>query len=123
MYHSSVFFELEFFLLVAFSIVAPGILLAILSLKKAISRKTVLWFGVALIVLAGIDIALLQMLSALVKLTPPGLDDTLFASELSIALYLLPAVLAGIGINVVSHVLIHHLLDAEKRFDREHEKP
>lgn len=123
MYHSSVFFEMEFFLLVAFSIVAPGILLAILSLKNAISRTTVLWFGVALIVLAGIDIALLQMLSALVKLTPPGLDDTLFASELSIALYLLPAVLAGIGINVVSHILIHHLLDAENRFDREHDKP
>lgn len=63
------------------------------------------------------------MISTLVKLTPPGFDDKLFASELSIALYLLPAVLAGIGINVVSHILIHHLLDAEKRFDREHQKP
>jgi hypothetical protein len=119
MSHTSVFFEVEFLLLVVFSIVAPGILLGILSLRKSISRVTVLLFGIALIALAGIDVALLQRLSVMVKFTPLGLDHTVFASELSIAFYLLPAVLAGIGINVVSHILIRHLMNAENRFDRD----
>ena len=44
----------------------------------------------------------------------------MFLSEVSLALYLLPAMFGGIGINVISHVLIDHLLDAEKRFRDSH---
>ena len=36
----------------------------------------------------------------------------------ALGLYLLPALFAGIGINLVSHVLIHHLVSAERRFDQ-----
>ena len=40
----------------------------------------------------------------------------MFDSEVTVGLYVLPALLAGIGINVTSHVLIQHLTDAQRRF-------
>lgn len=49
-----------------------------------------------------------------------GADDQLFSSEVSLALYLLPALFAGIGVNIISHLLISHLEKAEELFDREH---
>jgi hypothetical protein len=45
------------------------------------------------------------------------LDDQLFLSELSVALYLLPLASAGIGINMVSQVLLEHLRQAERNHD------
>lgn len=33
-----------------------------------------------------------------------------------VALYLLPAMFAGLGINVISHVITTHLVAAEQRF-------
>lgn len=116
----STFLEFEFFLLVLFSIIVPVGIYSYLMWKKAISRKTVLLFGTALIILSGIDIVLLQKLKEMVEHSSSMLDDVIFASELSITLYLLPAVFAGVGINVVSHILISHLVDAEKRFDQAH---
>ena len=32
----------------------------------------------------------------------------------------LPVVFGGIGVNLISHVLLRHLTEAEGRFDREH---
>jgi len=32
----------------------------------------------------------------------------------------LPVVFGGIGVNLISHVRLRHLTEAEKRFDREH---
>jgi hypothetical protein len=89
-------------------------------LWNSISRLTVLLFGFALIVLSAMDIYLLQILSKMAKHTPSMLDDKIFSSEISVALYLLPALFAGIGINVLSHILITHLTEAENRFDRKH---
>ena len=76
-------------------------------------------FAAVLIVMAGIDVYLLQALADLSRSTPNTLDDRLFLSGISIALYLLPAVFAGIGINLLSHILIDHLHRAEARHDRE----
>lgn len=81
-------------------------------------RNTVLSLGVLLILLAGVDIFLLQQLNGFAQTSPSLADDALFVSELSIALYLLPALFAGLGINLISHVLINHLVDAERRFER-----
>lgn len=50
-------------------------------------------------------------------MVPTPREDLYFASEVALALYLLPMVLAGIGVNLVSHVLVHHLAEAERRFD------
>ena len=113
-------FEVKFILLVVCSGVLPPAIYSILLLKKAISRSTVLFFGIALIILAGTDIALINILLASAKHTLSILDARFFASQLKIALYLLPALFAGIGINVVSHILVSHLVSAEKKFAQEH---
>jgi hypothetical protein len=120
--NDSVFFEFAFLALVASSIVAPGVIFGLMLWKRAMSRTTVLLFGVMLIVLSGVDVALLVTLESAAKLTPSLIDDQLFASEISIALYVLPAVLAGMGTNIVSQLLIKHLEDLEREFDREQEE-
>ena len=117
--NNSVFAVIEFWLLVVFSFVLPVGIYATMLVKKAISRRTVLLFGVILVVLAGVDVFLLQTLSVLAKNSLSLLDDFFFASELSVALYLLPAMFAGVGVNIISHVLISHLWSAERQFKSE----
>ena len=46
--------------------------------------------------------------------------DAVFVSEVRLALFLLPALFAGVGINLISHVLIRHLQKAEAQFETEH---
>lgn len=116
----SVFVELRFWLLVAFSLVLPAGLYAGLLLTRTISRGAVLAFGVALVLIAGVDVYLLQSLGQVARQTPSLADDALFISELSIALYVFPLMYGGIGVNLISHVLLHHLTEAEKLFEREH---
>lgn len=78
--------EWAFYALVIFSLLVPALIYRNLWRRQAISRKAVLYFGVALIALAGLDV------------------------------YLLPTLFAGTGLNIVSHVLITHLAVAERRF-------
>ena len=80
---SSVFPELRFWLLIAFSLVLPC---AIYLAAKTASI----------------------------------VDDAVFLSEVGVALYVLPVLFGGIGVNLVSHVLVRHLTQAERRFDAEH---
>ena len=118
--HSSVFTQWAFWLLVAFSLVLPIGIYGALWRKRAISPNTVLVFGCALVVVAGVDVYLLQILATAARRTPSLADDTVFTSELYTALYLLPAMFGGIGVNIMSHVLIRHLFEAENKFKREH---
>ena len=115
--NTTVFTEMRFWLLVVFSGVLPLAIYWMLLVKRAVSRTTVLLLGLALVVIAGVDVYLLQSLSTLAKLTPSLADDAIFASEVSIALYLLPAMFGGIGINIISHVLVSHLVEAEAQFN------
>lgn len=119
---TTVFVELKFWLLVLFSLVAPVLIYAVLLGKRAVSRTTVLVLGLALVLIAGIDMYLLQSLVAMAKSSPSLADDAVFLSELTLGLYLLPALFAGIGINVISHVLIRHLDEAERRFEEERKR-
>ena len=116
--HDSVFLQLDFWLLVLFSLIVPFTIYAFLYRKRAIARLTVLLLGLALIAIAGGDLVLLRRLEGAASRSVSMVDDRWFASEVSIALYLLPALFAGIGINLVSHVLIAHLTGAEARFER-----
>lgn len=120
---NSVFVELRFWLLVLCSLVAPLAIYTAMLVKRAISRKTVLLLGVVLVGIAGLDVYLLQILSAKARLTPSLADDWLFSSELSMALYLLPLLFGGVGVNLVSHVLTQHLREAEARYDAENPTP
>ena len=116
---TTVFTEMRFWLLVLFSGVLPFAIYWILLVKRAVSRTTVLLLGLSLVAIAGVDVYLLQSLATQAKLTASVADDAIFASEVSIALYLLPAMFGGIGINVISHVLVSHLVEAETRFKAE----
>lgn len=115
----SVFLKFEFYLLIFFSLVLPAAIFATMLLKRALARSIVLLFGMLLLVLAGIDIVLLKKLAWLARASLSSLDDSFFNSEMSLCLYLLPAFLGGIGTNVISHILIRHLREAEDKFDRE----
>lgn len=117
--NNSVFVEIQFFMLVACSFVIPIGIYSYMMWKRSISRKVVLLFGVLLIAVSGANIFLLYMLRAMAQGTPSLLDDSIFASEMSVALYLIPAIFAGIGVNIISHILISHLAEAEKKFDKE----
>ena len=110
-------YEAEFFLLVLTSLLLPAGIYTTLLLKKSISQWTVLALALLLIGLSGVDLVLLQKLAEKAKLSASSFDDRLFVTELSMALYLLPAVFAGIGVNLVSHVVIRHLNRAERRFE------
>ena len=55
--------------------------------------------------------------------TPRSRGEAIFDSEITVSLYVLPALLAGIGIHVTSHVLLQHLTDAQRRFARTHDDP
>lgn len=116
----SVFSELRFWLMVLVSIVLPFIIYTTLLLKRAVSRVTVLLFGFTLVAIAGIGVFMLQLLATGARASPSLADDVLFVSELSTALYLFPAMFGGIGVNMISHVLVSHLAAAERRFVDEH---
>jgi hypothetical protein len=117
--NNSAFVEIEFSLLVVFAIILPIGFYSYMMRKKAISRKTVLLLGIALVAMAGVSVFLLQRLNVISKSSASLLDDRIFASEISIALYLLPLLFAGIGVNLISDILIRHLNDAERQFDQD----
>ena len=117
--NNSVFIETEFFLLIIFSLVLPIGIYSTMMLKKAISRVTILLFGISLIFISGVSVVLLQRLATMAKLSPSLLDDRFFASEISAALYLVPALFAGIGINIISNILVNHLASAARQHDQD----
>ena len=114
----TVFVEIQFWLLVLFSIIVPVAIYYGLLKRRIISRNTVLLFGVVLLLISGADIYLLQVLSKMAKTSLSHWDNSVFLSELSMALYLLPITYGGIGVNLISHVLIRHLSRAERRFEQ-----
>ena len=120
--NQSVFVETEFFLLIFFTFVFPIGIYAYMMWKQSISRTTVLLFGILLIVISAVNIFLLQLLKMMAKNSLSPMDDLIFSSEVSVALYVIPAIFAGIGVNIISHILISHLNDAEKKFERDHQR-
>jgi hypothetical protein len=114
----TVFVELKFWLLVLFSVIVPVGIIWVCLTVRAVSRTSVLTVGVVLVAMAGFDVYLLQALARMSKLTPSLADDAVFDSEITVVLYVLPALLAGVGVNMTSHVLIQHLTDAQQRVAR-----
>lgn len=113
----SIFLELQFWLLVLCSVIFPVVLYAGLMRLRRVSRIAVLCFGLFLVLLSGVDVVLLQRIAFLARHNTSLLDDRLFGPELSMALYLLALLSAGIGINMISHVLLDHLRQAEHSYD------
>ncbi len=113
----SIFLELQFWLLVLCSVIFPVLVYAGLMRLPRVSRIAVLCFGLFLVLLSGVDVVLLQRIAFLARHNTSLLDDRLFGPELSMALYLLALLSAGIGINMISHVLLDHLRQAEHSCD------
>lgn len=110
--NDSVFIHIEFWTLLLASLALPiTIYLGLLSVRR-ISRFNVLLFAFVLLLLSGLDVFLLQHLQSAARATPSVFDDRVFASEFSLALYLLPLLSAGIGVNLISDVLLSHLRGA-----------
>jgi hypothetical protein len=116
--NDSLFLEFEFLLLVFSSFVLPLCLYGYMRWEKTVSPKTVFFFGLLLIVFSGVNLVLLPMLKELALNSPSQLDDKIFASAITVALYLVPAVFAGIGINLISHILLAHLKLVEEKFGK-----
>src|ERR1039458_7998552 len=95
----SVFIEGDFIALIVFSILLPVGIYIYMMWKKAISRTVVLLLSIILIAISGF---LLERLTAMAKTSASLFDDIFFASEMSVALYLLPLLFAGIGMNLIS---------------------
>ena len=119
---STVFVQAEFWFLILFSVVVPAAIYVGLLYTRSISRITVLLLGIVLLAVSALDVYLLQLVQGESRLTPSLADDKLFLSEVTLALYLLPLLLAGVGINMISHVLIEHLGEAERKYDEEQPK-
>jgi|SRR5271156_1348804 hypothetical protein len=117
--NQSVFVEFEFWLLVMFSVVMPALIIWMCLAIRRVSRHYVLAVGLLLVAVAGIDIYLLQALKRRSRETPSTADNVIFDSEITVGLYVLPALLAGIGVNIASHIVIQHLSDAQRRFERD----
>ena len=118
---TTAFAEMEFWLLVIMSMVAPMLLWRLLHSKRTPTRSTIFSLGLVLVVISGTAFYLLQTLAAQSKQSPSLADDALFASELTLSLYLLPALFAGIGINLISDRLIRHLRDSDDASGRDGE--
>jgi hypothetical protein len=118
--NDSIFVEKEFALLILISIILPVALYAFMMMKRALSRATVLLFGITLVLISGANVVLLQRLQTMAKVSSSLFDNRIFYSEVTLALYLVPALFAGIGINIISHVIVRHLEDAEREFERRH---
>jgi hypothetical protein len=117
---SSVFVHPTFAILVVTGVLLPSAICAYLFSTRSVSRWAVLLLALVLLALSGIDLVLLQWLARLARASASTLDDKVFSAGMSMALYLLPAGFAGIGVNLLSHALLSHLAGAEKRFEDQH---
>ena len=109
----AIYLEYEFWALLIFTIIIPSVIFIWMMMKREFSRISLVSIGLFLVVIAGLDAILLRMLSVKAKITPGIVDDQIFVSEISIALYIIPLILAGVGVNLASHVLCNHIEIAE----------
>jgi len=101
--------RLEFWLLVLTSLALPLAMVIHLLRATLVSRWVLLGYACVLIALSGLDIILLKMVAELARASGSLVDNGVFLSEYSLALYLLPLISAGLGINLLSYVITQHL--------------
>lgn len=105
----AVWLRFEFWALVLSSLALPIIIGVHLLRARDISRWVLLAYAIALLALAGVDILLLKTLAVVARDSLSTVDDAVFRSEYSVALYMLPLIAAGVGVNLLSFVITQHL--------------
>ena len=108
-----VFERVPFWVLIVSSLFIPVWMCWMMLSRKYTSRRRALTFGVSLLLLSALDLILLPVLYNEAKQSLSTSDDVVFASSYSVALYLLPLISAGLGINLVGHCLRSRLKFAE----------
>ena len=94
----SAFLRIEFYLLVVFSLLLPfAVIFFQMIAKRVFSRNKMLLLAMSLVTMSGIDIVLLRKLSTIAEQSSGLMDDIVFSSEFSVALYLLPLILGRTG--------------------------
>ena len=104
-----IYLEFEFWGLLVCTGIIPFVTLLWMMRQRHFQRSILVTIGTFLVFLSGLDAIFLQRLSTKAKASANILDDRIFASEISIALYIIPLILAGIGVNLASYVLCEHL--------------
>lgn len=112
---SSVWVELKFWLLVVLSLAVPLMMYLLQRRKRDAPSIFIFPFSLVLIVISGADVYLLQALAVASRATPSLLDDEIFDSALSLGLYVFPVAYGGIGLNLISAVLLAHFASIEAR--------
>jgi hypothetical protein len=105
----SVLIKFEFWALVLTSLALPVVIIWHLLRIIRISRTVLIAYACMLIALAGLDVVLITYVASLAKATRGIADDQVFRSEYTLALYLLPLISAGVGINLLSFAITQHL--------------
>ncbi len=108
-----IYLEFEFWGLLVCTLILPFVIFLWMMWKKTFARISLILIGILLVFLSGLDAVFLQRLSAKAKASADLFDDRIFVSEISITLYIIPLILAGVGVNLASHVLCNHLNIAE----------
>jgi hypothetical protein len=75
----------------------------------------VLLLGITLVAIAGFDVIFLHHTAVAARAALSPAQDIVFGSEISFALYLFPLMFGGIGVNIVSHVMVSRLISADQR--------
>lgn len=116
----SVFVEVRFWVLVFVSVGVPITMILVERRRQETRRSFALVFGLALTTISGLDVYLLQALASASRATPSLLDDKIFSSGISFALYVFPIVYGGIGVNIIASVLLAHLRSTEAHHEAPH---
>lgn len=107
---NSAFLSVQFWTLVIISFVLPCIIFFRFIRKRKCRHAHILLFALLLIALAGTDVLLLRQLESIARKTPDLMDDRVFLSQYSLALYILPLVSGTLGSDLLAYVVTAHII-------------
>ncbi|MCI0475722.1 MAG: hypothetical protein L0Y55_05705 [Anaerolineales bacterium] len=107
---NSAFLTIEFWTLVIISFALPCLIFFKFIHKRRRRHAHILSFALLLILLAGVDVLLLQQLENVARTTSSLMDDSIFLSGYSLALYILPLVLGTLGSDLLAHVIKAYII-------------
>lgn len=99
----------EFWALVATSLALPVAIIWHLVRAVRILRRVLIGYSILLMVVSGLDVILIKAIAVLARETSGLGDDKVFLSEYSLALYLLPLITVGVGVNLLTYTITRHL--------------
>jgi hypothetical protein len=109
MLSDTILVKAEFWALVATSLALPVAIIWHLVRAVRILRRVLIGYSILLMVVSGLDVILIKAIALLARQTSDLADDKVFLSEYSLALYLLPLITVGVGVNLLTYTITRHL--------------